>query len=147
MVAPVVLVEASPRRASDGATVPTRLAGGGGSHAYFYGGEHWRAGIVSLPSVVSSVEFDGENMGGGGIPQALELRWAPGSNAALADAAAQFWIDAPITVRLGAEGGVRLADGSFTLPPAILSGSALGASVSKGTLVVPMAARPSSMGC
>jgi hypothetical protein len=131
MTAPVILIEATPRRASDGAVVPLRLAGGGGERPYHYGGEHWRAGIMALPRVVGSLDFDNEQLGGGGIAQAMELRWGPGSDAALAELAALFWADAAITVRIGPEGP--------DLPPVVASGLALDAAVESGALRIVLA--------
>lgn len=106
MAAPVILVEARPRGAADGAAVLTRLAGGGALLPYHYAGEHWRAGIAGLPKATASLEFDGEQLGGGGVAQALELRWAPATRAALAEVSALYWADAPIVVRIGPEGAM-----------------------------------------
>lgn len=121
MVAPVILVEAQPRNAADGSAVPLRLAGLGGLYPYFYGEQHYRAGIAGLPRTIASLDFDGEQLGGGGVPQAMELRWSPAGRALLAEAAALYWADAPITVRIGPEG--------TDLPPIATAGLVLDAPV------------------
>jgi hypothetical protein len=131
MVAPVILVEAQPRRASDGVAETILLAGAGGSKPYDFGGQHWRAGIAGLPAIVTSLDFDGENAGGGGVPPALTLRYAPAGSVALAAVARYFWIDAPITIRFGPE--------TDALPPVLLSGAALDATVQGGALNIAMA--------
>ena len=126
MAAAVILVEARPRSAADGAAVLTRLAGLGGTYPYFYDGAHWRAGIAGLPRTIASLDFDGEQVGGGGVPQAMELRWSPAGRALLADVAALYWTDAPITVRIGPEGEA--------LPPIATAGLVLDGAVEGGAL-------------
>lgn len=132
MTAQVILIDASPRRASDGAVQTVRLAGGGALYPYRYGGADYRAGIVQLPDIVTSLPFDGGDFGAGGVPQAAELQWAPASKADLAAMANYFWIDAPITVRIGDEN----ADG--TLPPIEIAGKVLAATVEGGVLKIAL---------
>lgn len=131
MAAAVILVDATPRRAVDGVAVPVRLAGGGAVAPYHYGGEHYRAGIAGLPKSIASLDFDGEQLGGGGVAQALELRWSPGRNAPFAELGGLFWSDAPITVRIGPEGSA--------LPPVEASGLVLDASADDGVLRLVLA--------
>lgn len=131
MTAPVILVEASVRDAGDGSARLVRLAGGGGVHPYHYGGEHWRAGLAGMPRSIAKLDFDGEQLGGGGVPQALELTWAPSTNRDLAELSALYWQDAPVTVRIGPEGDA--------LPPIDTAGLVLDASVSRGALVIALA--------
>lgn len=131
MAAQVVLVEATPRNPADGAAVTVRLAGGGAVAPYVYGGQHWRAGLTALPKSIASLDFDGEQIGGGGVAQAIELGWAPSSRAALTELSALYWTDAPVTVRVGPEGGV--------LPPIITSGLVLEAAVAGGVLKIGLA--------
>jgi hypothetical protein len=104
MVAPVVLVEAVPRQALDGAPVTVRLAGGGAVFPYRYSAQHWRAGLAGLPQSRASLDFDGEQLGGGGSGETTAISWAPSTRAALAELSALYWTDAPITVRVGPEG-------------------------------------------
>ncbi|WP_454279937.1 hypothetical protein [Sphingomonas sp. Marseille-Q8236] len=130
MAANVVLVEARPRSAGDGAAVTVRLAGCGGSYPYFYDNAHWKAGIAGLPRTIASLDFDGEQLGGGGVPQAMELGWSPATRAALADVAALYWADAPITVRIGPEGDA--------LPPIAASGLVLDGAVEGGSLRIAL---------
>ncbi|QRY97373.1 hypothetical protein JT366_09215 [Sphingomonas paucimobilis] len=130
MAANVVLVEARPRSAGDGAAVVVRLAGGGGVYPYFYGEQHYRAGIVGLPRTIASLDFDGEQLGGGGVPQAMELGWSPATRAALAEVAALYWADAPITVRIGPEGEA--------LPPIAAAGLVLDGAVEGGSLRIAL---------
>lgn len=131
MTAPVILVEATPRRATDGQPVTVRLAGGGGAFPYFYGGAHWLAGLAGLPDATASLAFDGEQLGGGSVPQALELRWSPGSSAGIEDVQGLYWTDAPVTVRIGPEGGY--------LPPVDVAGLVLETSVAGGVLSIALA--------
>lgn len=130
MVAPVILVEVQPRNAADGSPVPLRLAGMGGLYPYFYGEQHYRAGIAGLPRTIASLDFDGEQLGGGGVPQAMELRWSPAGRALLAEAAALYWADAPITVRIGPEGDA--------MPPIAAAGLVLDAPVEGGGLRITL---------
>lgn len=130
MVAPVILVEAQPRNAEDGAAVPLRLAGLGGLYPYFYGEQHYRAGIAGLPRTIASLDFDGEQLGGGGVPQAMELRWSPAGRALLAEAASLYWADAPITVRIGPEGDA--------MPPIVAAGLVQDAPVEGGGLRITL---------
>lgn len=131
MTASVVLVEASPRRASDGVAQPVRLAGGGAQLPYRYGGQGWRAGIASLPAIVTSLDYAGDDLGTGGVPQALTIVWSPSTRADLNAMAALFWDDAPMTVRLGGEG--------TALPPVLLTGTALSSSAEAGLFQIAMA--------
>lgn len=123
MAAMLILVEAQPRQASDGATRTVRLAGGGAAYPYYYAGEHWMAGITGLPTIITSLTFDGTDLGTGGVPQAAEIVWGTSSRADLADLAGLVWADALITVRIGPEG---------SLPPVALSGKVLTATVEDG---------------
>ncbi|MES2754891.1 MAG: hypothetical protein V4659_09525 [Pseudomonadota bacterium] len=131
MAANVILVEAAPRQGSDGAAVTVRLAGGGAVKPYRYDGQHWRAGINGMPRSVASLDFDGEQLGGGGVAQAFALRWGPATNAALAELASYYWGDAPITVRIGPEGD--------ELPPIATAGLVLDAASAGGELKIALA--------
>lgn len=129
MAAPIILAEAQPRLVVDGTPVTVRLAGGGGAAPYLYGGNHYRAGIDSLPRIVTSSDFDGKDFGGGSVPQAMALRWAPGTNAKVAELAAYHWNDAAITVRIGPEGA---------LPPVLTAGSVLSVASDLGGLTIAL---------
>lgn len=131
MTASVILVEASPRQPADGAAVTVRLAGGGAKMPYHYGGEHWRAGIAALPKIITSLNWPGDDIGTGGVPQALSLDWSPARRADLDALASLYWTDAAITVRLGAEGQA--------LPPLRLVGTVLEAPAEPGKLTLAMA--------
>lgn len=133
MTSPVILVEAKPRQAADGASVTVRLAGGGASVPYRYDNQHWRAGITGLPKMSASLDFDGEQLGGGGVAQSMEFGWAPSTRAALAELSNLYWPDAPITVRVGPEG----AD----LPPIVTTGLGLESAVNRGVLTIALADR------
>jgi hypothetical protein len=130
MAAPLILVEARPRRVDTGAEVIVRLAGGGGVLPYFYAGEHWYAGIQGLPRIVASIDYAGTDLGGGSVPQAMVLGWVAGSAAALAEKAELHWSDAAITVRVGPEGA---------LPPVLTSGKVLSATTEGGVLRIALA--------
>lgn len=131
MIAPVILVEATPRGASDGAPMGVRLAGGGAVVPYFYGGEHYRAGVTGLPKTSASLDFDGQQLGGGGVGQTLEIAWAPATGVALDELSAMFWKDAPITVRVGPEGDA--------VPPVVTTGLVLENAVEEGVLRIALA--------
>lgn len=133
MAATVILVEAQPRRASDGVAGTVRLAGGGAKFPYDYGGAHWWGGITSLPRSIGSLDFEGDQPGGGGVSQALALEWAPGTNDALDTLASLIWTDAPIAVRIGPENGDR------ALPPIVTGGKVLDASAESGVLRIALA--------
>lgn len=128
MLSKVILIEATPRRAADGVGETVRLAGGGGQFPYYYAGQHYRAGVVQLPTIVTAITFEGGDFGDGGVPQAAELQWAPSRKADLAAIANYFWIDAPITVRIGDE------NAAGTLPAITISGKVLSATVDGGVV-------------
>jgi len=128
MAARVILIDVAPRNAATGAAVALRLAGGGADAPYYYGGQHYRAGITAQPAFQCAINFDGGDFGTGGVPQAAELSWSPSSKADLAAAAGYFWVDAPITVRIGEESAVG------TLPPVRLTGKVLSATVDGAAL-------------
>ncbi|PZU56115.1 MAG: hypothetical protein DI547_17270 [Sphingobium sp.] len=130
MTAAVILVEASPRVAASGVVQTVRMAGGGARVPYHYGDAHWQAGIAALPRVITSLEYPGDDLGQGGIPQALSFGWSPATRAALDALGALVWSDAAISVRLGAEGDA--------LPPLLVSGTVLDASVDTGALQIAM---------
>ena len=130
MAAPVILVEAQPRRIADGTPVTVRLAGGGAMLPYHYGDQHYRAGITGLPRSIASLDFDGQQLGGGGVAQALQLSWAPADRAGLTEMAALYWADAAITVRIGPEGA---------LPPMSSAGLVLETAVQDGLLSIALA--------
>lgn len=120
-MATVILVEATPRNASDGQPATVRLAGGGAAVPYRYADQHWRAGISSLPRSVASLDYDDQQLGGGVVAQAMDVLWSPASKTALAELAGLFWTDAPVTIRIGAEGPV--------IPPIVAAGLVLDAAV------------------
>ena len=130
MAAPLILAEATPRRATDGTAVTLRFAGGGGELPYHYVDEHWRAGIVDLPPIVASLDFDEKDLTSGGIARATAIEWAPGTIAGLAKAANLVWNDAPITLRIGPEGA---------FPPIALEGRVMQATIRAGRLQLALA--------
>jgi len=130
MAAQLILIEAQPRRAADGTTRIVRLAGGGAHYPYFYDGEHWMAGIEAAPTIITSLAYDGTDIGTGGVPQAAEITWAGASADDVADLASLVWFDAPITLRIGAEGA---------LPPVALAGKVLAATVDGAKIKIALA--------
>ncbi|MEO7469620.1 MAG: hypothetical protein ABIV36_21625 [Sphingobium limneticum] len=129
MVAPIILVEAQPRRAADGVTETVRLAGGGGALPYYYAGLHYRAGIEALPTVVASLNYDGEIVGGG-VAEAMTISFAPNSQAVIDNLSRFYWGDAPVAVRVGPEGA---------LPPVLTLGKVLDVATSEGKLAIALA--------
>ncbi|HQS70911.1 MAG TPA: hypothetical protein PLM58_14860 [Novosphingobium sp.] len=130
MATPVILIEVAPRAVADGAAQTVRLAGGGAELPYYYGGQHWRGGIASFPSFITSLDFGGTDLGTGGVPTATEVSWAPSAHDDLAAMAALVWFDAPITVRIGPEGA---------MPPVVLTGKVLDAKPVDGKLRIALA--------
>lgn len=130
-MADVILIEATPRSLGDGAPVTVRLAGGGADRPYHYAGAHWRAGVAALPALARSLAFDGVTLGGGGVPTSARIDWRPATALALAEMASLYWIDAPVTVRVGPEGDA--------LPPIAVAGLVLAAPVEAGTLSIALA--------
>ena len=128
MSVPVILVEAMPRGAGDGLVRDVALAGGGADVPYPAG---YRAGVALLPTISAMLDFSAQEMGGGGVPQAAALRFAPASADALAEVADLYWTDAAIAVRIGGE-----TDG---LPPVVLAGTVLEATVANGGLQIALA--------
>ena len=130
MGAPLILVEAQPKVVATGVAVTERLAGGGAGKPLTHGGNHWRAGIAELPRIVASLGFDGTSFGGGSVPEAMQIRWAPSRRALLTQLAAYHWNDAAITVRVGQDTG---------LPPVLATGTVLSAAVDAGALLISLA--------
>lgn len=127
----IILIEASPRRAADGVAEVVRLAGGGSATPYYYGGNHYRAGVVALPTIIAGLDFAGEgDLGTGGVPSATQFEWSPAAAADLAAMAAYYWPDADVTVRIGPEGA---------LPPIIITGTVLDAVAEDGRLKISLA--------
>lgn len=131
MAVPVILIEARPRRASDGTPVTVRLAGGGALFPYRYRAQSWKAGIVAVPNSVAKLDFDGLQLGGGGIPNAIEVEWAPIGNAALAKLSSLYWTDAPISVWIGPEGEA--------MPPLEAAGLVLTSPIARGSMSIGLA--------
>lgn len=132
MAAPVILAEASPRRAADGSVQTVRLAGSGAAMPYYYGGNHWMAGINVLPTVITSLTYDGTDIGTGGVPQAAELQWRGASEADVADLAGLVWSDADVSVHLGPENAQGVP------PPLLLKGKVLTCLVDTAVLKVSL---------
>ena len=128
MAVPVILVDAQPRSAADGTVRVVALAGGGAVLPYPPG---YRAGVAALPTISAVLEFDEQEMGGGGVPQAAALRFAPSGAVALAEVADLYWTDAMIAVRIGAE--------DVGAPPVVLAGTVLETTVANGGLQIALA--------
>lgn len=133
MAAKVILLEAQPRRASDGVPVTVRLAGGGDVVPYRYGNNAWKAGIARLPTIVTALEFEDEQYGTGSVATASVIEWAASSKADLAAIANYVWEDAPVTVYAGPE------DRTLALPAQLLRGTVLRTSVREGRLQIALA--------
>jgi hypothetical protein len=131
MAAPkVIWVDAAPRDPATGAAGTFRAAGGGADMPYRLDGNDYLAGVADLPTVVTALTVPDElDFGDGAIPQALAFTWRPSSSARLAAAAALYWGDAAVTIRLGPEGSA---------PASLVAGKALNAIVDDDALVVTM---------
>jgi hypothetical protein len=130
MAAPLILAEVKPRRIDTGAEVTVLLAGGGGLVPYRYDDRHWLSGISGLPRIITSIDYNGTDLGTGSVPQAMTLSWAPSSSAVLAQHMAYLWDDAAITVRRGPEG---------TYPPVLTTGKVLTVTVDSGVAQIALA--------
>jgi hypothetical protein len=132
MAAPLILVEIAPRRPADGLPETVRLAGNGSARPYHHDGHHWRAGIESLPTIVSSLNYDGEIVGGG-VTEAMTISWAPAGQAGVDGMAGYFWIDAAITVRFGT------VDIDGALPPIVTQGKVTDMATAEGKMAIALA--------
>lgn len=130
MSTPIILVEVQPARPVDGVAEMVRLAGGGVLPYTYLGQTDWRAGITALPTFITSLAFEGGEIGLGGVPAAAQIEWAPAGNTPLAALAGYYWPDSPIAVRIGPEGSD---------PPIVLSGSVLEATAEGGVLRIALA--------
>ncbi|MDZ7894981.1 MAG: hypothetical protein U5M50_08575 [Sphingobium sp.] len=131
MSANVILLSAAPRDPADGSAQLVRLAGGGGVVPYLYGGQLHRAGIVSLPRIVTALSYPGDDLGTGALPQALTVAWKPGRRVDFNALATLFWADAPVAVYLGPEGQ--------DVPVELLTGKVLTATADEASLSIALA--------
>jgi hypothetical protein len=99
----VVLVTAQPRNPATGVASIVRLAGGGNRKGYFYGGQHFRAGLAALPRFKAEIGFDENGWSGSASPTTAGIGWAPASSAGLAGLAAHYWRGAAVTIEVGDE--------------------------------------------
>ncbi|MBZ6383143.1 coiled-coil domain-containing protein [Sphingomonas sanguinis] len=123
-----VIVEARPSDAT-GQPVDIRLAGGGCGHYLFNGQSDWRAGVISLPRLQSSLGFGKDGFTGGAVAQASAIGFSPAMASTRALVAGLIWNDAAITVSVADD---EAADPSFKVR---LAGTVAGYSVSAGRFV------------
>jgi hypothetical protein len=102
-VTSVVLITASPREIWNGVATTLRLAGGGNRKGYHYGGNHYRAGVATLPRFRAEIGFDETGWTGGVVPTTAAIAYLPYSASLLAEAAGYFWPGAAVTVQEGPE--------------------------------------------
>lgn len=124
----VALITVQPRIVSTGVPTTFRLAGGGGRKGYYYGANHYRAGIASLPRFRAELGFDEQGWNGGVVPTTGSIVWAPYTKTSLAELAAYFWPGAAITIETGDED-----IGAFTT---LLTGKVADAAVQDHHLVI-----------
>jgi len=94
----------TPRRISDGVTETLYLAGGGMSCPYRFGGQDYKAGIVTLPRFRAQLDWGDEGWSGGVLPQTSSFAWGPSRPSDyLAIPANYVWKDAAILVEVGEE--------------------------------------------
>lgn len=132
-MARTVLIEASPRRASDGAAIDVRLAGGGVRPYTHRGFVDWRSGVTSDTRFATDLGFDQSGWTGGSIPQTGTIAFYPADKAYLSELASHLWIGAPITIRGG--------DDELLTPAWILelSGTVAAMNVREGALSIVVA--------
>ncbi|MEA3018399.1 MAG: hypothetical protein QOI38_3121 [Sphingomonadales bacterium] len=99
----VYLITAQPRIAATGAATTVRLAGGGSRKGYYYGGQHFRAGVALPPRLSAQIRFDENGWTGGVVPTSSGIIWAPYGKVPLAELAALYWRNAIITIEEGDE--------------------------------------------
>ncbi|SUJ08068.1 Uncharacterised protein [Sphingomonas paucimobilis] len=123
-----VIVEARPSDAA-GQPVDIRLAGGGRGHYLFKDQFDWRAGVISLPRIQSSLGFGKDGFTGGAVAQASAIGFSPAMASTRALVAGLVWNDAAITVSVADDDA---ADPSFKVR---LAGTVAGYSISAGRFV------------
>ena len=123
-----VIVEARPSDAA-GQPVDIRLAGGGRGHYLFKDQSDWRAGVISLPRIQSSLGFGKDGFTGGAVAQASAIGFSPAMASTRALVAGLVWNDAAITVSVADDDA---ADSSFVVR---LAGTVAGYSISAGRFV------------
>lgn len=127
----VVLLTAQPRNPATGAATAVRLAGGGNVKPYYYGGQHFRAGVTRLLRMGAAIEWGENGWTGGVVPSTGVIGWAPSSKADLAATAAYYWPGAAIVVEEGEEETAVFATR--------LTGKVSDAPVQDGQLVITLA--------
>lgn len=126
----VVLVEASPRIVSTGATTAVRLAGGGSKAFTQLGFNDWRAGVAENPKFTATIGFDQSGLTGSAIAQTGAIKFACGLISTITTLAAFHWIGARITVKIGDD---EAASPSYGL---VMTGTVAKATVAGGALVL-----------
>lgn len=126
----VILIEAFPRRPSDGATVAFRVAGGDLKRANYFGNQ-WYPAVTNLPRMVTQLGFNGHVFGDGAVATIGELQVA--WTADLDPALGYLWANAAVTIKTG---DTDDADGAFTT---LWSGRAANARYATGRIALTLA--------
>lgn len=133
----VTRIQVKPRLVSSGAEETLYLAGGGDRAPYLFGGQHYRAGVISSPRFHSRIQFDENGWTGGVVPTTGELSWAPSVIADYDKYLSNYhWKDAAITIERGEEGADGSAPASWAL---ILEGAVDSVSGADGVLTMAVA--------
>lgn len=99
----ICFIEARPRVVATGTETVVRLAGGGAFSEYYRGGQHYRAGIATMPRFAGGLGYDDNGWNGATLPTSGALEFAPSDNALITELLAHYWRDAAITIDAGEE--------------------------------------------
>jgi hypothetical protein len=98
------LVDAAPRDPATGALTPVFL-GGGGRAPLHHNGRHYRAGILSVPVLAASIQWDDRGWTGGSIPTSGSIIFAPADRQLLDALGRLFWRGADLVISVGPDAG------------------------------------------
>lgn len=129
----ISFLRAWPRNPATGAEVAMRLAGGGTTRPFTYGGDSYRAGIDGRLLLQASLTFDENGWSGGTTPTSGALAYAPGDIALRDSILALDWRAARVEVDAG--------DESIAVLPRILTGEIANLGWSEGRFVLTFADR------
>ena len=129
----VVLVELSPRRASDGAVQTIRLVWNAAERANFFGVQ-WLPKLLAVPGLDEDIGFDGYNFAQGATPALGDIVVA--LSADVAAWSALIWKGAAVAIKTAPKPAAGdPADGAFTDEPAAIADAA---SVAGGVLTIKL---------
>lgn len=129
----VTFIRAYPRDPATGVEVGVRIAGGGAARAYYWAGDHYRAGVANRPRFSAALAFNEKGWTGGTVPSTAAISFAPSDPALRDTLASYYWPEARIEVDSGDEASdpprvlngtvadITFADGVFNITVSDLS--------------------------